>query len=361
MSVSFEISSSIKSYQVEIVTNLLEGGKYQPKYDFVLVDQLVLGLYPYLMSEKLISIPAIEESKSLETVAYVVENLRSLGANRNSHLIAVGGGIIQDIATFTASIFMRGITWSYYPTTLLGMVDSCVGGKSSINVGQYKNIAGNFYPPEKIIVDTKFCGTLQYAELISGLCEAVKICFADQGSPFDTYLKLTDQNGLVPEVNLAKVIALTLATKKKFIEADEFDTGIRLLLNFGHTFGHAIEAAGNFSITHGVAVGLGMQIAIHLASQLDSNVKENTRVRLLGDYLARLLNGVPHLADNLKAIPAEAMFSKFQSDKKHTSNEYVIIVPDEKGFLMRKFVNKSEAFELLLSNSFEAVKGLYEV
>jgi 3-dehydroquinate synthase len=361
MSVLFEINSSIKNYQVEVMTNMLERGAYQSNQNFILVDSLVLKLYPFLQSENLIAIPAIEESKSLNTVAYAIENLRSLGANRNSRIIAIGGGIIQDIATFTASVFMRGITWSYYPTTLLGMVDSCIGGKSSINVGQYKNIAGNFYPPERIVVDTNFCGTLQHAELISGLCEAVKICFADRNNKFNEYLKLTNQVGMIPENDLAKAITLSLLTKKEFIEEDEFDTGVRLLLNFGHTFGHAIEAAGNFSITHGVAVGVGMQIAIHLSSQLDPKVKESLRVRKLESYLSVLLSSIEGLASNLKAISAELMFKKFQSDKKHINSEYVIIIPNGEGYLERKFVNKSDEFEQLLINSFESIKGLYEV
>ncbi len=361
MSVSFEINSSSKRYQVGIVRDQLEAGLYEPKQHFVLVDKLVLELYPYLQTDRLIVIPAVEESKSLETVAYVVEQLRLLGANRNSHLIAVGGGIIQDIATFTASIFMRGITWTYYPTTLLGMVDSCVGGKSSINVGQFKNIAGNFYPPEEILIDTHFCSTLQNQDLISGLCEAVKICFAERGEHFNDYLEMTDENGLVNEVDLSKAIELSLLTKKKFIEEDEFDTGIRLLLNFGHTFGHAIEAAGNFSITHGVAVGLGMQIANHLSSALHPELNSVNRVKQLDAYLSTLLAGIPSLSKALGEISSDVFLEKFKSDKKHRANEYVVIIPDGEGYLYRHFVIKNKEFESLLAASFEYLKGLYEV
>ena len=361
MSVSFEINASTKSYQVGIVSNQLECGLYEPKQHFVLVDKLVLDLYPYLNTDRLIVIPVAEESKSLETVAYVVEQLRLLGANRSSHLIAIGGGIIQDIATFTASIFMRGITWAYYPTTLLGMVDSCVGGKSSINVGQFKNIAGNFYPPEDILIDTHFCHTLQHQDLISGLSEAVKICFAARGENFSNYLAMTDENGLVKESDLSKAIELSLLTKKKFIEEDEFDTGVRLLLNFGHTFGHAIEAAGNFSITHGVAVGLGMQIATHLSQKLHPGINSINRVNQLDAYLQVLLRGVSTLPKALSEISTEALLEKFKSDKKHTENEYVVIIPDASGYLHRHFATKTHEFETLLVDSFEYIKGLYEV
>jgi 3-dehydroquinate synthase len=361
MSVSFEINSSSKRYQVGIVRDQLEAGLYEPKQHFVLVDKLVLELYPYLQTERLIVIPAVEESKSLETVAYVVEQLRLLGANRNSHIIAVGGGIIQDIATFTASIFMRGITWTYYPTTLLGMVDSCVGGKSSINVGQFKNIAGNFYPPEQILIDTHFCRTLQYQDLSSGLCEAVKICFAERGRQFADFLEMTNEDGSVNEVDLHKVIELSLLTKKRFIEEDEFDAGIRLLLNFGHTFGHGIEAAGNFSITHGLAVGLGMQIANHLSGALHPELNSVNRVKQLDAYLSILLAGIPTLSKALREISTKVFLEKFKSDKKHTANEYVIIIPDAEGYLFRHFVAKNKEFESLLAASFEYLKGLHEV
>ena len=361
MSVSFEINSSSKGYQVEIVTGQLKSGLYTPKQNFVLVDELVLELYPYLHTDFLIVIPAVEESKSLATVAYVIEKLRLLGANRNSHLIAIGGGIIQDIATFTASIFMRGISWSYYPTTLLGMVDSCIGGKSSINVGQFKNIAGNFYPPERILIDTDFCETLKHQELISGLCEAVKICFASRDEVLTKYLSFTQSNGLVNEANLPEVINLSLMTKKKFIEEDEFDTGVRLLLNFGHTFGHAIEAAGNFSITHGVAVGLGMQIAIDLSKKFLSMSDTAQRVKLLDNYLSILIKGVPQLSKALSEISSELFLEKFKSDKKHSTNEYAVILPDKSGCLLRYFIKKDKGFESLLIDSFDQLKGRYEV
>lgn len=361
MFASFDINSTLKSYQVSIVNGLLEDNEYDPGHDFVLIDQLVLELYPELNSNKIIPIPAVEDCKSLETVAEVVERLRALGANRSSRLIAVGGGIIQDIATFVASVYMRGIAWSYYPTTLLGMVDSCIGGKSSINVGAYKNIAGNFYPPDEVIVDTQFTKTLRKEEFIAGLSEAVKICFASGGSEFDSYLKLTNQSQHIDlDVDaLLEVIHLTLTTKKRFIEEDEFDEGIRLLLNFGHTFGHAIEAASDFYITHGVAVGLGMQMACKFSEQYGMGLSE--RANRLNEYLSELMKEVPNLPNNLKLIDSKVFLNKFSSDKKHTEKDYVMILPGMRGFLERAAINKSTEVEVKLLDSFEFVRELYEV
>jgi 3-dehydroquinate synthase len=225
MSVSFDILSSARTYQVAIQDDLLKKPLFELSNEVIIIDAHVLDLYPMLKAKYLIAIPALETSKTLDTASYVIEQLRLKGANRKSHLIAIGGGVIQDIATLVASLYMRGISWSYYPTTLLGMVDSCIGGKSSINVGQYKNIAGNFYPPQMITIDPHFCNTLESVEVIAGICEAVKICFADRKKAFDEFLQLTQIDGTIPNSRLAKIIELSLRTKKTFIEEDEFDDG----------------------------------------------------------------------------------------------------------------------------------------
>ena len=361
MSVSFNIQSSIKSYQVDIREDLLTKHLFESSNDVIIIDAHVLDLYPMLKAKYLIAIPALETSKTLDTASYVIEQLRLKGVHRKSHLIAIGGGIIQDIATLVASLYMRGITWSYYPTTLLGMVDSCIGGKSSINVGQYKNIAGNFYPPQMITIGPHFCNTLESVEVIAGICEAVKICFADRKEAFDTFLKLTDADSLLSNIYLTKIIELSLRTKKIFIEEDEFDEGIRLHLNFGHTFGHAIEAAGDFSITHGVAVGIGMQFAIDIANRLSISNQASSRVQSLDTYLTSLLKNVPQLGNHLNAIDADQLFDKFESDKKHTDKHFIMILPDKDGFLTKASVNKEASFKALFEESFKLIQGLYEI
>ena len=361
MSVLFEINSSMKGYQVEILSSMDVRGIDRVENTYALIDQQVLALYPTLKSLSTIEIPATEQAKTLETVGFVIEALRTQGAGRESHLIAIGGGVIQDVATFAASTYMRGIAWTYYPTTLLGMVDSCVGGKSSINVGQYKNIAGNFYPPEKIIINTQFCETLPPDEMIAGLCEAVKICFADTGSAFNQYLSMTNRFGLIPQNDLAAMIELSLRTKKKFIEEDEFDQGVRLLLNFGHTFGHAIEAASHFTITHGVAVGLGMLIAIEASEKINPVSTRSARVQTLYNYVRLLLGNVSSLSANLAALSSDEAFRKFKSDKKHRQHEYAIIIPDAHGYLFRKFIPINDQSDALIRNAFESIKAVYEV
>jgi 3-dehydroquinate synthase len=184
----FEVSTSGGKYQVSVGEGLL-GAIEQNQRAIFLVDEYLasrLTCDPKLI----IAIPALESSKNLDYMSGVIEKMRSLGANRDTHVYAIGGGIIQDIATFVNSIYMRGLSWTYFPSTLLSMADSCIGGKSSINVRGYKNLVGNIYPPTAVFVDMDFCQTLGPKEIIGGLAEAVKICYARGPDVFEKYLEL---------------------------------------------------------------------------------------------------------------------------------------------------------------------------
>jgi 3-dehydroquinate synthase len=333
---TFKIGSSAGDYLVEIGLNLEETRSLVMSPNLVIVDQKVAQLYYDNQFSDVLLIEALEENKTLDGCAKLIEGLRSLGASRGSHVYSFGGGIIQDLSTFCASVYMRGIKWTYVPTTLLGMVDSCIGGKSSINVGPYKNIAGNFYPPQKILVDIKFCKTLALADRVAGLCEAVKICFAASGKEFEDYLQIfSGSSSELSEQEILQVVSLSLHTKKRFIEEDEFDNGPRLLLNFGHTFGHAIEAASNFSITHGIAVGIGMLAEIQFGNTLNQSQNTPDRVAKLNLYIKRLLAITPEVLDHLQCLDVDVAMRAFKSDKKHSAQEYVVVVTDVNGYLER--------------------------
>lgn len=357
---TFNIQSSSGSYSVELGVGQLTSNVPASIHEFTIMDLNVSRLWPELNSQAGHSIPvlAIEENKTLSTCAELIESLRAQGANRSSSFCAFGGGIIQDLATFTASVYMRGIQWTYAPTTLLGMVDSCIGGKSSINVGPYKNIAGNYYPPQKIVIDIDFCKTLDLPELLAGLCEAVKICFAAGGDQFKKYLNLfADQSLFLSSEQLLSVISLSLATKKQFIENDEFDLGPRLLLNFGHTFGHAIEAATDFKITHGVAVGMGMLAEIKLATLTGVVARDSERIQKLRKHIAYLLNQIPYMTKGIATLELESAISAFKSDKKHRKDAYAVIMPNEIGFLQREFLPNSLETDAKVLQVFEWLKS----
>lgn len=355
MSEIFKVNSSISNYVVEIEKGGI-GSFIKKNPSYTIVDNNVNRLWPQLNLSSPIIVDAIESNKTLFTVAMLIESLREQKANRKSSLVAIGGGIVQDVSTFCASSYMRGLHWNYAPTTLLGMVDSCIGGKSSINVGQYKNIAGNFYPPQKIIVDVDFCKTLSEQQLIEGLSEAVKICYAHSENRFDKYLEIVDLEQNIYELDFESIVILSLKTKKQFIEEDEFDNGVRLLLNFGHTFGHALEGASDFKISHGVAVGLGMISAYKLSIDLGFIKSSNSRALKLLCHVKDLLQRAPELDAILQKIDMDSAVQKFKSDKKHESDSFVAILYDEKGALVRKSFKKSDNHEQMILNAFNFLR-----
>lgn len=337
---SFEVSTSVGSYKVIVGEGLL--ANIAPnEHAIFLVDQFHLSRLN-LKKDKLIPIPALESSKNLDYIPQVIEQMRKLGANRQTHVYAIGGGIIQDIATFVNSIYMRGIAWTYFPSTLLSMADSCIGGKSSINVAGYKNLVGNIYPPSAVYVDMDFCKSLGRNEIIGGLAEAVKICFARGPEFFDAYLALSPTYPLSGEKGV-KVVSQALQAKKWFIEIDEFDQSERLLLNFGHTFGHALEASSNFALAHGVAVAIGMLVAIEYATHVDNlsgigKVKSAQLERYIIDLIGPLKQ---ELRETLSQIDLVSVMQKFEGDKKHQQDFYRMIIPASSGGLIITSVPKN--------------------
>jgi 3-dehydroquinate synthase len=277
---------------------------------------------------------AAESNKALECMAGIILKLRELGANRATHLVVVGGGVIQDIATFSASIYMRGIRWTYMPSTLLSMADSCIGGKSSINVLGYKNLVGNFYPPKEVVIDVDFAATLDPEMIVGGLFEAGKICYARGYDDFQAYLS-DDPSVRMSTDTLQRVLVRSLKTKKWFIETDEFDQKERLLLNFGHTFGHAIEASTHFGVSHGVAVGIGMMVAVEFAKARgwlsQAGLK---RTEVLASHVRSLLSlDGRGLVVSPPVIHLDLALEKFDNDKKHLSGVYRMVCPRRDGEL----------------------------
>ena len=333
MQESFDIHSSTGSYHVVVGENLLAGVIADYPDAIFIVDAHLTEFLPKSIS-KLILIEAKESSKSLERMPEIILKMREAGANRASHMVAIGGGVIQDIATFTASIYMRGILWTYLPTTLLGMTDSCIGGKSSINTLGYKNIVGNFYPPKDVRIDMIFIKTLNTDQVVGGFYEAAKICYARGYENFLSYL--AESPGYPISVgNAQRVIMLALKTKKWFIETDEFDQKERLLLNFGHTFGHAIEAGTDFGISHGLAVGVGMVVAVKYAKQTGLLSEQGAaRTAHLIDHVKSIMGeGLVSVLAMPPSIDLSMVMEKFDNDKKHRTNAYRVVLPKADGGL----------------------------
>ena len=264
------IKSRFKDYSVEFVDTLLElTDLAKAEETFFVIDRKVCNLYqaklPYLPQDRLFLLDAVENKKDMDAALTICEQMTGMAAKRNTHLVSIGGGIVQDITGFVAANLYRGIRWTFFPTTLLAACDSCIGGKSSLNYKGYKNLLGTFYPPDVIRVYPEFFRTLAPIDYCSGLGEVVKFnVIAGE----DGIGRIEHDIGELLSHNYEKLkeyIENSLAFKKKFIEEDEFDHGVRVLLNFAHTFGHAFEASSRYEIPHGSAVALGMMVANNIS------------------------------------------------------------------------------------------------
>ncbi len=195
-----------------------------------------------------------EENKSLEGIEKICKAMLEGGFDRNDAVVAVGGGIVGDMAGFAASVYMRGIDFYNIPTTVLSAVDSSVGGKTAVNFCGVKNILGAFYQPKKVLIDIDTLKTLPRRQISNGLAEALKMALTFDKELFDLFQKGD------PEKELEKVIAMSLGIKSRVVSMDEKEKGLRKVLNFGHTIGHGIESVLGFDggLYHGECVALGM-------------------------------------------------------------------------------------------------------
>jgi 3-dehydroquinate synthase len=197
-----------------------------------------------------------ESSKSLETLENVYSSLASFNITRSDLIIAFGGGVVGDLAGFAASTFLRGINYIQIPTSLLAQIDSSIGGKVAINLREGKNLAGSFYHPIKVLIDPDLLISLPERYIRDGLGEVVKYACIKDEALFDYLCNINIENELF--ANMEQIIYTCLYIKKELVEADEKDLNMRLLLNFGHTIGHAIEKHTNYEVSHGEAVSAGM-------------------------------------------------------------------------------------------------------
>ena len=355
MSVSFEINSSTGSYDVTVAHGLFAESIARMSHASIIADDFFRA---QLHAANTLFLAASEEEKSLDRAPALIERLRGGGANRSTHLVAVGGGVIQDISAFVASVYMRGLAWSYVPTTVLAMVDSCIGGKSSINVGPYKNLVGTFHPPQHIYVDPALAETLPRDQFASGLIEAAKICFCRGREAFARYLVHNPSISMSTDA-LEGVILESLHAKKHFIEIDEFDKKERLLLNFGHTFGHALEGASHYGIPHGIGVGLGILCSLAFQRSRGVNFSGVPIVEELTAHLDGLIRTLPSLPEELLKLDLTDVLDRFASDKKHTPGKFTLILVAANGDVVLERIDRTPALDAQLRAAIQTVVETY--
>jgi 3-dehydroquinate synthase len=262
----------------------------------------------------MIDFPAGEGSKSVQTCLHIVRRMIDLGTDRTSALIALGGGVVGDITGFIASIYMRGIPYVQVPTTLLAQVDSSIGGKTGIDIPQGKNMLGAFYQPKGVFIDLTFLKTLSPPEFGTGLAEVVKYGIIDDPELLN-YLEGEAEAIRNRDVNVLEgIIARSCRIKKGIVEIDEMEKGLRRILNFGHTIGHAIEAEAGYSIPHGNAISIGMVASAILSERLKYLPCEE-RERIVS--LIRTMGLPDRIPKNLSP---GGILSRIKRDKKKEGN-----------------------------------------
>jgi 3-dehydroquinate synthase len=285
-----------------------------------------------------IVLPPGEETKDLAHFGRLAEDILAGGIERGSMLVALGGGVVGDITGFAAATLLRGIDFVQIPTTLLAQVDSSVGGKTAINAASGKNLIGAFYQPRLVLADTDLLATLPRRELLAGYAETVKYGLIRDAEFFAWCERQGNALCSLQPDPLREAIVTSCRMKAAIVAADEREEGERALLNFGHTFGHALETETGFSnrLLHGEAVALGMVLAFDFAARLGiAAAADGERVRR---HFAA--TGLPiRLAEiGLASIPADRLLAHMAKDKKVRDGKITLILPRRIGeaFIMRE-------------------------
>ena len=317
--------------------NLIDNGSER---GFIITDENVDILYgSYLNTpnnyEKIIIKPG-EQSKSIDMATNILRHMLEKGASRKSKIIAFGGGVVGDLAGFCSAIYMRGIPFIQVPTTLLAQVDSSVGGKTGVNLLHYKNSIGAFHQPAKVIIDTDLLRTLPYKGLLSGIGEIIKYGIIYD---YDFFKYVIENIEKIKKCNsdiMPYVVRRCCEIKAEIVSQDEKEEGLRKILNFGHTIGHALEGITAFSkYAHGEAVIIGMYYETIMAKKLGI-IDEKYAAEILG-FLDDL--GIDL---NIDDYPVSELIDLMLKDKKNVGGKISFILPVEKGKVEERLPEKNE-------------------
>ncbi len=294
-----------------------------------------LGLQP-------LEIPGGETHKNWAAIEEILSHWLEIGLDRSGSVLAIGGGIVTDTVGFAAATYLRGVAWVAAPTTLLGMVDAAVGGKTGVNLPQGKNLVGSFWPPKLVIADTATLATLPARELRAGLAEVVKAAWIGDHELLELLPEAAEVGyGSLRPHEWENLVARSVAVKAEIVNADEREAGLRKALNLGHTMGHALEAATRYErLLHGEAVAWGLEAAAILGRRRGLLSGEGERA------LRAAVNGLgsrPGIAD----LDAEAVCRYIAVDKKRDADGVAWVLPGDGGVVLDQRVETAEAVAVL--------------
>ena len=310
----------------EILAGAFEGGKA-----FIVSDSNVWGLYGDRLESSLraqgmeterIVLPPGEKSKTMATLEEICDAMLRAGIRRDDMVVALGGGVVGDVAGLAAATYMRGMAFVQVPTTLLAQVDSSVGGKVAVNLREGKNLVGAFHQPKMVLADTSVLKSLPTREFAAGMAEVVKYAAIMDPALMEKLERSPEREVL--QADMESIVYRCCDHKRSLVVEDERDYGRRMLLNFGHTFGHGIEKAGQYQrYTHGEAVAIGMALAARAGERL-GRCGKGIEERLVA--LLRAL-GLPVESD----IPVQTLVAHMAADKKNQGQEITLILLEDMG------------------------------
>lgn len=301
----------------------------------VITDHTVRRLYGVAITRKLrtmnhrahlFSFPNGEKSKTADVKNILDLALLKNNCGRNTLIVALGGGVTGDMAGFVASTYLRGVPYIQIPTTLLAMVDSSIGGKTGVDTPYGKNMIGTFWQPSAVIIDHSFLATLPAKHLQNGLYEAIKmhlVCDKKMAPLIDRFL-MKKRGAIIP------LITAALTHKANIVERDEKESGERMILNFGHTIGHAVEKISDYTILHGIAIGYGMLVESHISHELGI-LSSSTLASI-----TQLLNAAGIHQKALRKWNARAIIAATKHDKKRRDNQPLYVLLKDIGHVYRK-------------------------
>ena len=268
----------------------------------------------------ILTVPDGEDQKSLESAEKLYGELTQINAERLTPIIALGGGVIGDLAGFVAATYLRGVPFIQIPTTLIAQVDSSIGGKVGINYGQLKNRIGAFYQPKLVITDTSTLKSLPEKTLVEGLAEVIKYAIIWDKDFFNFLEENLAKIKLLDEEVIEQIVFRSATIKAKVVEIDEKETGLRRILNYGHTVGHAVETVSDFHIQHGAAVAIGMVAAGRIANKLGA---------IDDSDLARMKNLIERagLPTEISNVRIDEIMQAMAHDKKVQKEKITFILP----------------------------------
>ena len=325
---TINIKSSLYDYSVEFTDDFALKIKEYGQDTAYVIDKNVYELYKdsfkEINTDYMYLTDAVEHKKNMDTVMDIIGFWKKIGVKKNWKVLCFGGGITQDLTTISSNLYLRNIDWHFFPTTLLSMSDSCIGGKCGINYGPYKNQIGVFYPPKKIIIDTCFIDTLSREDYINGWGEILKFSLTDGD---DFYHKIKSEKQWIPCDNIEEYLYKGLMVKKTIIENDEFESDLRRVLNYGHTFGHALEAYTDNDIPHGKAVIWGIDVVNYIA----------WKKGLIDEYIyldIKELIKRAFLSEKISIDNPHDLFEIIKTDKKVRGNILNFALPDRLSHLI---------------------------